>query len=196
MEGVAFHALPADQLGAGHPAGIQIPIMQLRQRFFVHGQKLIGKVHALFIALRLLRRFQKTAHTDPRAALLCRPIQVFQHLGVDGVVTVHIAQPLSLGHWQSVVSRRRLALIGLVNHTNPLIPLGVFVTDCAALVGTAVLNQHQLKIRKRLAQNAVNTIIQVFFRPVYRDNNADYRHFSHPSLLHSRSSRCHRIAAG
>ena len=77
-----------------------------------------------------------------------------------------------------------------------LIPLGVFVADGAALIGAAVLNQHQLKVRKCLAQNAVNTIIQVFFRPVNRDNNADYRHFSHPSLLHSRSSRCHRIAAG
>ena len=155
MEGISFHQLPADQLGAGHPAGVLIPVVKLRQGFFVHGQKRIGKFRRLFIVLRRFRRFQKLAHADARAALLCRPVQVFQHLWMDGVVAVHIAQPLSLGHRQSVISRRRLTLIGLMNHPHPVILLGIFVADGAALIRTSVLNQHQLKIRIRLVQNAV-----------------------------------------
>ena len=59
----------------------------------------------------------------------------------------------------------------LVDHTDPGVLFGVTVTDAAAGIRAAVIDQQKLKIRIFLVQDAVNAACKMLFGIVYRNNN-------------------------
>ena len=175
-EGIARHILPADQFGAGHPAGVGIPVPQGKQGLFIHFQSLIRQLPGRIKVLRKHGRFQHGTHTDPSPAFHCRPVENFQHLGMDPVVAVHKAQPLPFCQRQGMVPCGGLALVFLMDGHYPGIPGGILLADGTAAIGTAIVHQNHLNIGKGLRQDAVHTLSQVAFRPVNRDDHTDFRH--------------------
>ena len=50
----------------------------------------------------------------------------------------------------------------------------IFVANRAAIVGRAVINENQFKIRKRLRQNRIDARAQVFFNLVNGNDNGNF----------------------
>ena len=168
--------LPADELGAGHPAGILPPVEQPHQRLLIHGQRLIvpgpgqGKIRGKGLG------FQHPAHADGRAAVPGGVKQQLHHLRMDPVVAVHKADPFPFGLSQSMIPGGGLALVLLVDHGNPAVLSGVFLADRRTPVRAAVVHQDDLKIREGLGKDAVHTLPQKSLRLVNRHNDTDLRH--------------------
>ena len=59
-----------------------------------------------------------------------------------------------------------------MNYTDSFVFLSIFITDQAAVIRAAVVNENQLKSRKRLRKNTVNAAVKKLFGFVNRDNNA------------------------
>ena len=66
-----------------------------------------------------------------------------------------------------------------MDHSDPLILFGICIADLATAVRGTVIDKNQIKVLKRLGQDAVNTFLQVFLHFVYRNDHCDYCHVHH-----------------
>ena len=180
-KGIGFHEFRPDELGAGHPARVRIRLVEPQKILFVHGFHAVGSLSGTVKVRGKFRAFQHLAHADARTAFFRRPQKEFQHIRVYPVVAVHKAQPLPCRLFQRQIPGGGLTGVLLVKANHPAVLGGVVVAELAAVIRASIVHQNQLKVRKRLRQNAAYAVGKVVFCPINRDNHRDFRHI--PSLL-------------
>ena len=122
-------------------------------------------------------------------------VQCFVHFRCNIVVGIHKADPLAPCHIQPGIAGSRKPAVFLVKHPDAGIFRGSGITQRRATVRRTVLHKDQLKVRKGLCQNGIDTFLQIVFHLVHRHNDAEQWFFAGhsvflPFYLFSPSPRC------
>ena len=120
---------------------------------------------------------------QPHAGRLHGGVEFFVHRGFNHIVGIHKPYIVAAGVVQPGVAGVRRAAVGLVEHADARVGLGQFVAQCAGVVGAAVVDEQQLKVGKRLRQNAAHGALQVILGVVDAGNDADFGGLAHGVLL-------------
>ena len=189
---LVFHQIvPAPELPLDEHHPFPVLHEQLHQRLAGHHLIRIFPRAFADVILRIGRqilRLQKHLRikVDPLQIVPLRQlIKLLHGVGRDHVVGIQEINVLSLRHFQAAVPAIALhVVLGQMEYADPLVPGGVFVQDLPAAVRRGVVDADALQLPHGLAQHAVQTVRQILFHVIDRD---DHRHFFH-SFRHSKSS--------
>ena len=118
----------------------------------------------------------KAADADICAVCFCGVQQSLEGFGMNKIIAVHEEQPLAIavgeGPVDAGVPGGGKSPVFLMNYDDSGIFFGVFFTNLAASVRTAVVYQNQLKVLKGLSEDAVYAPVQVLFDLKYWNDYA------------------------
>ena len=110
-------------------------------------------------------------------------VQCFIHFRRDIVVGIHKADPCAPCCVQPGVAGGRKPPVFLVDHPDAGILRGGGIAQRRAIIRRAVLHKDQLKVRKGLRQNGINTFWQIAFHIVHRHDDAEQWFFAGHSVF-------------
>jgi hypothetical protein len=90
---------------------------------------------------------------------------------MDSVIAVYKGNIFAAGNLNSVISRRRYALVLFVQSLYPAVFPRIFITNFRAFIGGTVINQNTLKAGEGLGKDTVKALFEGFFRVIDRNYN-------------------------
>ena len=120
---------------------------------------------------------------QPHAGRLHGGVELFVHRGFDQVVAVHKAHVIAAGVVQPGVAGVGGAAVFLVEHADARVGFGQLVAQRAGTVGAAVVDEQQLKVGKRLRQNAAHRAFEVILGIINAGDDTDFGGIAHGVLL-------------
>ena len=137
----------------------------------------LGRIPAL-IDLAVFVRERKAVQYHVRTGLFRCAVGLFQRLRQQHIVRIHKGNPFALCRVQPGIAGAAQAAVLLVDDPDAAVLCRCGIAQSRAAVRGAVVHQNQLKIRKGLGKDGIDAVIQVFFHPVHRHDDADLRtHF-------------------
>ena len=129
----------------------------------------------------------KAAYRHLRS-LLCRcTVEPLVHLRGHVIVGVQKTDPLAPCCLHTCIPGRAQPAVLLPDGPDAAVPPGVFLHDVPAVVRGAVVHHDDLKLLPRLGQQAVQTLRQILFDVIDRNDDRDQRLFCIHLILFSSS---------
>ena len=151
--------LRLDRLDRGHDDHIVIMVVLVRgcQRLAVFADRVELEHHQIGVVV---------AHRRHRT---------FNEIALDHVIGIDEVDIVASGLRQSDIARIGQAAIGLVDHADPLIPRRPRIAHRRAAVGRPVVDEQDLKIAVRLADQSLHARVEIPLDSVHRHDDRPER---------------------